>query len=153
MKELGSRDQGRVLACLDMLVAWERAVPVPDLRFLIEGTDRRIRIQALRLAPLVPLENADLNAIIRVLLSDDAEAAAAAAMAVGRLRFAEALPELARCVRANVPALARAAAEALAHMPPKGWTTLEELGASPNPLTAGAAVEALALARRKARVI
>ena len=151
--ELQSRDNQRVLACLEMLVAWERAVPVPDVRFLIESGDRRIRIQALRLSPLVPLESADLNSIIRMLMNEDAETAAAAAAAVGRLRYAEALPELARCMRSKVPAVARAAAEAMAHMPPKGWATLEELSASPDPLTAGAAEEALERAQRRARVI
>jgi len=35
-------------------------------------------------------------------------------------------------------------------MPPKGWSTLEELSASSDPLTAGAAAEALDRAHRKA---
>jgi hypothetical protein len=152
MRALTSEDKERVLACLEMLVAWERAVPVPDLHTLIDSSDRRIRIQALRLAPLVPLENADLGAIIRVLVGNDAEAAVAAAVAVGRLRFEEALPGLARCLRSGRADLARAAAEALAQMPPKGWATLEEMSASTNSLTAGAAGEALDRAQRKARV-
>ena len=79
MLELKSDDKERVLACLEMLVAWERSVPVPDLRFLIEHSDRRIRVQALRLAPLVPMEIADLTSLVHVLLGDDAEEAAAAA--------------------------------------------------------------------------
>ena len=139
------------MACLEMLVAWERAVPVPDLHALIDSSDRRIRIQALHLAPLVPLEPADLGAILRALVGDDTDAATAAAMAAGRLRFEEALPGLARCLRSGHAALTRAAAEALAEMPPKGWATLEEMAASSNPLTAGAATEALDVAQRKAR--
>ena len=87
MKALKSDDRERVLACLEMLVAWERAVPVPDLHALIDSSDRRIRIQALHLAPLVPLEPADLGAILRALVGDDTDAATAAAMAAGRLRF------------------------------------------------------------------
>jgi len=151
MIELKSENKERVLACLEMLVAWERSVPVPDLRFLIEHFDRRIRIQALRLAPLVPMELADLNAVIRVLLAEDPEVATAAAVACGRLQFEDSLPGLARCLRSKHAALARAAAEALAQMPPRGWNTLEELCQSPNPLTAGAAAEALERARRLAR--
>ena len=135
-----------------MLVAWERSVPVPDLRFLIEHSDRRIRVQALRLAPLVPMEIADLTALVHVLLGDDAEAAAAAAVACGRLQFEDALPGLARCLRSKHAVLARAAAEALAQLPPKGWTTLQEMCASSNPLTAGAAAEALERVQRQARL-
>jgi hypothetical protein len=150
---LKSEDKERVLACLEMVVAWERFVPVPDLRFLIDGPDRRIRIQALRLAPLVPLEKADLVALDRVLMGDDAEAAAAAAVACGRFQFEQALPGLARCLRSSNAALARAAAGALAQMPPKGWSTLEEMCASSNPVTSGAAAEALDRARRQARLL
>jgi hypothetical protein len=149
---LKSEDKGRVLACLEMLVAWERSVPVPDLRFLIDSPDRRIRIQALRLAPLVPLEKADLSAIIQALLGEDVEATTAAAVACGRLQFEDALPALARCLRSKDAGLARAAAEALAQMPPKGWNTLREMCASPDPLTSGAAAEALERAQRQARV-
>jgi len=105
----------------------------------------------LRLAPLVPMELADLNAVIRVLLAEDPEVATAAAVACGRLQFEDSLPGLARCLRSKHAALARAAAEALAQMPPRGWNTLEELCQSPNPLTAGAAAEALERARRLAR--
>jgi hypothetical protein len=150
IKALTSDDKERVLACLEMLVAWERAVPVPDLYALIDHPDRRIRIQALRLAPLVPLDHEDLGAIVRVLLGDDAEAAAVAAAAMGRVRFEEGLAGLARCLRSGNATLARAAAEAIAEMPPKGWSTLEELSASSDPLTAGAAAEALDRAHRKA---
>jgi len=55
-------------------------------------------------------------------------------------------------LRSRQAGLARAAAEALAQMPDKGWLTLDELSASPNPLTAGAAFAALDRARRKASV-
>jgi hypothetical protein len=149
---LKSEDKGRVLACLEMLVAWERSVPVPDLRFLIDSPDRRIRIQALRLAPLVPLERADLSAIIQALLGEDVELTTAAAVACGRLQFEEALPGLARCLRSKDAGLARAAAEALARIQPRGWTILREMCTSPNPLTAGAAAEALERAQRQARI-
>jgi hypothetical protein len=150
--ELQSQKDERVLACLEMLVGWERSVPVPDLRFLINHSDRRIRIQALRLAPLVPLESADLAAILEKLLGNDAEAATAAATACGRLQYEGALPGLARCLRSKDAALARAAAEALARMPAKGWPTLREMCASSDPFTAGAAAEALDSARRQVRI-
>lgn len=150
IKALNSPDPKNVLAALEMLVAWERAVPIPDLRLLIDHSDRRIRIQALRLSPLVPLEKPDLDAILDKLTGEEEDAAAEAAIAVGRLQYAPALPDLARCLRAGRSVLARAAAEALAQMPPKGWITLVEMCSSPNPITAGAAGEALDRAQRKA---
>ncbi len=149
---LQSNESERVLAALEMLVAWERAVPIPDLGNLIGHNDRRIRIQALRLAPLVPLEEADFAAIVRILVGDDPEAAVEAARTFGRLQFVGALPALARCLRSGNALLARTAAEALAQMPPLGWATLEEMTSSPSPITAGAAGESLDRAQRKARV-
>jgi len=77
------------------------------------------------------------------------EAATGAAVLLGRLRVEEALPALARSLRFGGAGLARAAAEALARMPPKGWITLEEMSAGPNPLAAGLAGEALDRARRR----
>ena len=149
---LESNDSEHILAALEMLVAWERAVPIPDLGRLILHNDRRIRIQALRLAPLVPLEEDDYGAIIRMLVGDDPDAAVEAARALGRVHFEGALPGLARALRSGNALLARTAADAMAQMPPKGWATLEEMTTSPNPITAGAAGEALDRAQRKAKV-
>jgi HEAT repeat protein len=152
IRALYSDDSARVLAALEMLVAWERAVPVPDLHKLIESRDRQIRIQALRLAPLVHLEEPEFAAMIHVLLGEDLESAAAAATALGRIRFEDSMAGLARCLRSGHAVLARAAAEALAEMPPKGWATLEEFTGLPDPIGAGASAEALSRAHRKARV-
>jgi hypothetical protein len=149
MLALNSENTERVLACLEMLVAWERAVPIPDLHILIRSPDRRIRLLALRLAPLVPLETVDLNAIIPMVMDSDLEAATGAAVLLGRLRVEDALPTLARSLRFGDATLARASAEALALMPPKGWTTLQEMSSSSNPLAAGVASEALAQVRQR----
>jgi len=152
MKALSSEDRDRVVACMEMLVAWERAVPVPDLHMLLRSPHRRIRLLALRLAPLVPLESADLGAIIPMLIDDDVEAATGAAVLLGRLRVEDALPTLARSLRFGDAGLARAAAEALSRMPPKGWITLEEMASSPNSLSAVLARSALDQARRRGTV-
>jgi len=149
---LQSNESSQVLAALEMLVTWERAVPIPDLSRLIEHNDRRIRIQALRLAPLVPLEKQDHAAIVRVLTGEDAELAVEAARTVGQIRLQAACADLARCLRSGDALLARTAAEALAQMPPIGWTTLEEMVSSTDAITAGAAGEALDRAQRKAKV-
>jgi hypothetical protein len=147
---LRSRDPRRVLGALDILVAWERAIPIEHLRDLLEHPAKDIRIQALRLAPLVPLVPENRAAIVHSLTDPDPEISTAAALSAGRLQIAEALPLLARMLRLAPADLARTAASALAEMPPRGWQALEELSANTNPVTAAAAASALARARRKA---
>ena len=76
------------------------------------------------------------------------EIRALAIIAVGRQKITEAIPELELCLQFEDLEQARHAAAALAAMPPQGWQSLEELSASPNPVTALAAGEALARARK-----
>ena len=147
---LRSRDSHRVLGALDILVAWERAIPIDNLRDLLEHSVKDIRIQALRLAPLVPLVPENRAAIVHSLTDTDPEISTAAALSAGRLQIAEALPLLARMLRLAPAELARTAAAALAEMPPRGWQALEELSANSNPVTAAAAAGALGRARRQA---
>jgi HEAT repeat protein len=140
---LASEDFHAVLATLEMLVAWERALPLNDLRCVLSHPHREIRLEALRLTPLVPLTVDTQSAILDALSDPDPEIAIAACHSAARLRIEAAMPGLARCLRCGAADLARAAAAALAEMPPLGWTTLLELGSSGNPVTAGAAREAL----------
>ncbi|SPF48459.1 exported hypothetical protein [Candidatus Sulfopaludibacter sp. SbA4] len=147
---LGSSDSSRVLAALETLVSWERTIPFDDLLGLLEHPDPRIRIQVLKLAPLVPQDAANRDAILKALTDPDAEVGATAALSAGRLRIAEALPALARLVRVGPAGVARSAASALAAMPPRGWRTLEELSANSSPAAAAVAAEALARARGQA---
>jgi hypothetical protein len=147
---LKSGDPKRVLAVLNMLVAWERALPLAGLHELLDCRDHEIRIAALRLAPLVPLTPENQRAILRELTDSDSEVSTAAALTAGRLRLQEGMPSLARCVRTGTAELARMAASAMAAMPPRGWETLEELAGGPNPAAAFIASAALDKARRKA---
>jgi hypothetical protein len=147
---LRSSDSKRVLAVLDILVAWERAISIDNLRELLEHREKDVRLQALRLAPLVPLVPETRIAIVNALADKDAEVSMAAVLSAGRLQIAEALPALARMLRLAPAELARTAADALAEMPPRGWQALEEFSTSSNPVTAAAAAGALVRARQKA---
>ena len=147
---LASENPARILAALEILVAWERALSLSGLHDLLDHRDREIRIAALRLAPLVPLTSANQTDILRELTDKDAEVSTVAAITAGRLRLQDALPSLARCVRTGTAELARIAANAMAEMPPRGWQTLEELSAAPNQTAAFIAAEALQKAKRKA---
>ncbi|HEY2017721.1 MAG TPA: hypothetical protein VGH38_29650 [Bryobacteraceae bacterium] len=145
---LESSDTDRVLAALEILVAWERAVPLNDIHGLFAQPDKRIRICALKLASLVPLGDESRIAIVEALRDPDAEVSTVAALTAGRLQISEALPSLARLLRTAPADVARSAAAALAEMAPRGWQTLEELGANSSPLTSGLSREALDRTRR-----
>ena len=148
---LGADNQRQALAALQILSAWERALPLADIHKLFESGNREIRIEALRVAPLVPLTPENRSGIIRLLREGDPEESTVAAITAGRLRLQEALPALARCTRLGTAELARISAAALAEMPPKGWQTLQEIanGSNSSALIAAAALER---GRRKAGV-
>jgi len=141
----------QTVAALQILVAWERALPLADLHKLLESDQREVRLEALRLAKLVPLSMENRSALLRFLREGDEDENTQAALTAGRLRLQEALPSLARCLRTGTSELAGIAASALAEMPPKGWQTLQEIagGCDTAALIAAAALER---GRRKAGV-
>ena len=148
---LGADNQRQALAALQILSAWDRALPLADIHKLFESGNREIRIEALRVAPLVPLTPENRSGIIRLLREGDEDENTLAALTAGRLRLQEALPSLARCLRTGTSELAGIAASALAEMPPKGWQTLQQIagGSDTAALIAAAALER---GRRKAGV-
>jgi hypothetical protein len=148
---LASGNQREIVAALQILVAWERALPLPDLHQLLESNQREIRLEALRLAKLVPLTAENRSALLRFLREGDEEENTLAALTAGRLRLQEALPALARCLRTGTSELAGIAASALAEMPPKGWQTLQQI-AGGDDSAAMIAAAALDRGRRKAGV-
>jgi hypothetical protein len=147
---LRSGEARRERATLEILVAWERAIPLDDLREFLEHRDRDIRVLAFRLASFVSVNFDSRLALVRSLHDADAGIRGLAIVAVGRQKMTESIPELALCLRREGLPQARQAAAALADMPPQGWRTLEELSTSPNRVTALAAGEALARARTEA---
>ena len=141
---LRSDEAGRIRATFEILVGWERAMPLEELREFLEHRDREIRVYAFRLAAFVTLNQDSRRALLRSLNDPDTGIRGLAIMAVGLQKMTEAIPELALCLRREGLEEARHAAAALAAMPPQGWRTLKELRTSPVPATAQAASEALA---------
>jgi HEAT repeat protein len=148
---LAGNNPAQTVAALQILVAWERALPLPDLHKLLESNSREVRLEALRLAKLVPLTPENRSALLRLLREGDEEENTLAALTAGRLRLQEALPALARCLRTGTSELAAIAASALSEMPPKGWQTLQQI-ASGGDTAAIIAAAALDRGRRKAGV-
>jgi HEAT repeat protein len=145
---LGSSDRARVRAALEILVAWERAIPLEKLCDFMEHGDREIRLLAFRLASFVAIESDSRLALLRALLDTDAGTRKLAIVAAGRHKITEAVPALELCLENGGLEEARLAASALAAMPPQGWRLLQERKASSNPSTKLAAEEALARARK-----
>ena len=144
-KELEDGDPERIRRMLHMLSSWERALPMPRMGRLLNSPQREVRLEALRLAPLVVDAPEVSKSILDALNDPDPEIVAAAARATARCNMETAVPLLARCLRMGSAPVARAAAEALAEMP-RGVDTLRELCSSTNELTSLAAHEALARA-------
>ena len=82
---------------------------------------------------MVPYSAEIRNGIMQALSEDDLDIRLAAVRSAGRMKLRESIHMLALCLRNGPPQLARAAAAALASLPPTGWTTLEELPAAPIP--------------------
>jgi HEAT repeat protein len=149
---LRSANQDRVIAAMEMVLAWERALPLGDLTEFLRHRDRRIRILALRLAAMAPPSSDIRLGVMDALKDPDPDIAEIAAVSTGRMVLLDAMPLLARLLRMGPAKVARAAAAALAEMPPRGWQALEELRSSSNSFTAAAAGEALARLHREASV-
>jgi hypothetical protein len=126
---LRSREDRHVVAALEIVVAWGRAVPLQGLDQLIEKGSRAVRVQALRALPLVAGSPDNTAAVVRAISGDDREVAREAIATAGRLHIEESLPELARCLRSGSPELSGTAADALAAIPPAGWEVLNEFSA------------------------
>lgn len=138
-----STDPATLLAALEIILAWERALPLKGLEVHFRNPRREIRIAALRCAPFV-LASPELEAGVAAALDDpEADVAIAAAAAAARLRIPSALAPLGRCLRTGIGPLARTAASALAALPPEGPETLEEAAESGDPVAAAAATEML----------
>lgn len=144
VEALRSDDAVQILAALEMVVAWERALPLAGLPDMMRHREPAIRIQALHAVSLVAASPENESAVMQSLADPDPEVAMAAASAVGRLRMLEALPLLVRCCRGGNVALARTAAAAMVALPPQGWQALEELAAGGDVAAGAAAAEALA---------
>ncbi len=112
----------RVLAALEIVAAWERALPLPGLEKLLVHNDRAVRLQALRVVSL-SLPTAEVEtAVVKCLEDDDAEIASAAAAAAGRLRLHSTMALLEKRTHSGDPTLASTAA-AIAALEPQARRT------------------------------
>jgi hypothetical protein len=72
---------------LKLLVSWERALPLRDVRPLAEHPDPEVRVEAMRLLQFLPTTPENRAALLSGMTDEDHDVSAAASAAAGRLRF------------------------------------------------------------------
>jgi HEAT repeat protein len=142
---LDTRDAGRLVAALEMIRACGRGLEIPNLHQLTRHEDAAVRAAALRVVPY-DLRRRTFEDTLLGALSDADDGVRIAAIAVlGEFGSHEAIPGVARCLRAANPLVVVASAHALAALGPVGRRRLEAAllhGAGEAP---AAALEALGL--------
>jgi len=140
---LRSGDRNQILVVLEMIDAWGRALPLPDVVTLLHDVDCDVRARALRALPFVAGAGDLAGDIVDRLSDDEPRVRGAAAFAAGRLAVESADARLANCLRDPHSEVALAAGFALAELGQIGIGTLEREIVSPCRPAAVAALEAL----------
>lgn len=127
---LRSRDALRMRHGLELITAWCKTVPLPDLAPLLTHADAELRAAAFQLLryalPYAARPSGEVEVRISEALDDpDPRVQAAAAGAAGRLQVVSSLPALTRCLHRPDPQVALAAARALASLGRCGADVLE----------------------------
>lgn len=130
-------------AALDVLRAWGKFLPLPQVYPLLRHPDASVRAAALLVLPLVP-RLPELEAEVLHALTDPVEPVRAMAVRIAaKFGISNAVPELVRSLRDPDAQIAVAAAQALAQLGPVGCRILEQEMITGSLLAASAALEAL----------
>ena len=130
-------------AALDVLRAWGKFLPLPQVYPLLRHPDAGVRAAALLALPLVP-RSPQLEMEVLHALNDPVEAVRAMAVRIAaKFGISTALPQLVRCLRGQDAQTAAAAAHALAQLGADGRHILEQEMVMGPQTAASAALEAL----------
>jgi HEAT repeat protein len=140
---LASTDVKAVVATIEIVSAWGKCLPLPDLEPLIRHEDAAVRAAALALVPQVGSPKDLEPELVVSLLEENETVRAAAARAAGKLRSASTVPALAVCLAKSGAEATLAAAYALAQSGPEGCRVLEQEVLRTSAFSASAALEAL----------
>ncbi len=133
----------RTLAALDILRAWSKFLPVPQVYELLRHPDPAIHAAALDVLPFVPRLASLEGEVLSALNHPDEEVRSAAARAAASIGVTSAVPLLAHRLHDQDPRTASAAAHALAQLGSDGCRILEQEMLTGSLLAASAAIEAL----------
>ena len=140
---LSGGETRQLLAVLEVLRAWSKFLPLPEVHALLRHPGGTVRAAALDILPFVP-RSAQVEAeILRALGDPVEEVRSAAARAAASIGVTKAVPLLACQLRDQNAGTAAAAAFALAKLGPDGCRILEQQTLTASLLAASAALEAL----------
>ena len=145
-----SADVRRARACIDLLRAWERWIPIEGFAQLVAGRDIDLRLAALPALRYVSAsEQEAAQEVVALLEFPDERAHAPAAKAAADMGIAASIPLLINQLRKATPVPALAAAKALADLGAEGRDLLEnEILTSVRPHYALQALEQSLVAER-----
>ncbi len=130
-------------AALDVLRAWGKFLPLPQVYPLLRHSDPGVRAAALLVLPLVP-RLPQIEAEVLHALNDPVEQVRGMAVrTAAKFGISNALPQLVRCLHGQDAQTAAVAADALARLGPDGYRILEQEMVNGSALAASAALEAL----------
>jgi HEAT repeat protein len=139
---LRSTSPRKVAAALDLLLAWEKALTLPQIATTLTHPEPAVRERALSMLPWLSGIDDASQWVQRGLSDPDERVRAAAARSAGALAVRESLSLLVQCLHQSAP-VAQAAAQALARLGPEGEQALEQQLFSENRTVAAVALEAL----------
>lgn len=140
---LRNEDERLVIRALEIVAAWRRALPLPEITELLRHRQPQIRAAALRVLHYALTDDDPTLAVLSALTSEDAQVKSDGATAAGRLKIAQALPELLACLRDQNAEVVYAAARALGELGADGVEILEGEILTAKRSVATAALEAL----------
>lgn len=140
---LGSGPPEQARVALEIIEAWQKSLPVPDVGALLRHPRAELRAQALRVLPYASADVDIAREIALALEDENTEVQIAALGVAGRLGLVAVVPALGRQLRHADRRVAVAAAYALADIGPQGWTTLESVIREGDADAAPPALEAL----------
>ena len=144
---LRSDDHSQVISTLAVIVAWRRALPLPEVALLLWHSNPKVRTAAFRVLNYVACEIDPIPAVLDGLNSPDPLVKMGAARACGRLKIEAATPTLILFLHETHKGIARAAAYALCELGAEGMKVLEDEVQSSNQTAAKLALEALECVR------
>ena len=140
---VASGDTKKIIATFELLGAWKKVLPLPDVLHLLEHPQPEVRAKALQALSYTSAGEDLEGRILQAFADPDKTVKVAAAYAAARLRVVHALVELERCLQDPGEEVRRAAAYALARIGGPGMAVLERELLSTNKYVATTALEML----------
>jgi HEAT repeat protein len=138
-----SGDTNKIIATFELLAAWKKVLPLPNIFPLLDHPQAEVRAQSLRALSYTSAGEELEERIIKAFRDPDKTVKLAAAYAAARLKVAHALDELERCLQDGSEEVRRASAYALAQIGAPGLGVLEREMLSTNRYVATTALEML----------